>query len=287
MRDRQAAWLLYRRGELDVLWRVPPGVSASIEKDSALAGHRLYRHTPRAFFFLVWNNRRPGLESPEARAALGQLVDLPRLVQVAFEGHALPHSGPYLRGTASYDESILPWAYDPGAARAALSLLANPPRELRFLATAGAPAVEQLATLYEEDLRRAGIVLRIEKLDFARVLERLRTHDFDVAALQLTLALEQDNYGLFHSSAVDEQNWGGYADVETDRLLDRIRVTEDPELRHALDRQLHRRLHERGPMSFLLAPEVDTAVAPGVGGITPSADGLGLARAFLVARSAP
>jgi ABC-type transport system substrate-binding protein len=193
-------------------------------------------------------------------------------------------SGPYLLGTPSYDDSIGPLAYDPAAARAALAAASTPPRALRFLATAGAPAVEQLATLLEEDLRRVGITLTIEKVDFARLLERLHAHDFDVTALQLTLAPEQDNWDLFHSHAFAEQNWGGFADAEIDGLLDRIRATDDPEARHQLDRNLHRLLHERGPMSFLVAPEIDAAVAPGFGGLRPSYDSLELSHAFKVAR---
>ena len=260
--------------------RLPTGAVRAAETDPQLAGHRLLRHTPRAFFFLVWNTRRPALADPRARVALSKLVDLPRFVQVAFEGRARPHSGPFVATTSSYDARIQPWPYDPGAARAELAKLPDPPRKLTFLSTAGSPAVEQLATLFEEDLRKAGVELTIEKLDFARVLDRLRTHDFDVAALQLTLALEQDNWGLFHSRAENEQNWAGLKDAEVDALLDRIRATEDAGARHALDRELHALLHARGPMTFLLAPEVDTALAPGLGGVRPSADGLGLARAF-------
>ena len=118
---------------------------------------------------------------------------------------------------------------------------------------------------------------------FARVLDRLRTNDFDVTALQLTLALEQDNWGLFHSRATGEQNWAGYSDAAVDALLDRIRETDDASARHVLDRQLHATLHARGPMSFLVAPEVDTAIAPGIGGIQPSSDGYTFTRAFHIA----
>jgi len=282
VRDRQAAWLLYQRGELDLMTRLPAGAAAAAERDPRLAGHRLYRHTPRAFFFVLWNTRRPELAAPATRAALGHLVDLPRFIEVAFEGHARPQSGPFVAGTPAYDEGIAPLAYEPDAARAALALASPRPRALTFLATAGSASVEQLATLLEEDLRKAGVTLTIEKLDFSRVLDRLRKHDFDVTALQLTLALEQDNWGLFHSRAIGEQNWGGFADPEVDALLDRIRTTDDADARHALDRAVHRALHEHGPMSFLVAPEVDTALAAGFGGVTPSSDGLGLAHVFRV-----
>lgn len=273
VRDRRAAYLLYERGELDVLSRLP-------REHGPLPGHRIYRYTPRAFFFALWNTRRPELASPETRAQLGHLFDLPRFVTAAFDGHARLHSGPYLEGTPSYDLHVAPWPYEPSAARA----LAGKLHKLTFLSTVGSPAVEQLATLLEEDLRRVGIELVIERLDFARLLERLRRHDFDVTALQLTLAPEQDNFGLFHSSAGNEQNWAGYADADTDALLERIRTTDEPDARHALDRELHRLLHERGPMTFLVAPETETAVAPGFGGVRPSADGLDLTHAF---RTAP
>ena len=272
VRDRRAAYLLYERGQLDVLNRLP-------REHGPLPGHRIYRYTPRAFFFALWNTRRPVLSDAATRVQLGHLFDLPRFVASAFDGHARLHSGPYLEGTPSYDSSVSPWAYEPALGRA----LGARVRKLTFLSTVGSPAVDQLATLLEEDLRRIGIELVIERLDFARVLERLRHHDFDVTALQLTLSPEQDNFGLFHSSAVDEQNWGGYADADTDALLERIRVTEDPVTRHALDRELHRLLHERGPMTFLVAPELETAVAPGWGGVRPSAAGLDLTHAFRVA----
>ncbi len=283
VRDRQAAWLLYQRGELDVMWRLPPDVVAQAEHDPKLAGHHLYRQRLRSFFFVVWNTRRPSLQKPEVREALAGLVDWPRLIDIGFAGRARPHSGPYLAGTPSYDDAIAPWPYQPERARRALASLPDAPKKLRFLATAGSTTVDQLATLLEEDLRHAGIELVVEKLDFAQVLARLHAHDFDVTALQLSLAIDQDNYGLFHSHASDEQNWAGFADDEVDKLLEKIRTTEAPDERHRLERRLHALLHQRGPMSFLLCPEVESAVAPGWAGVVPSADGLALAHAHRVA----
>ena len=283
VRDRQAAWLLYQRGELDVMWRLPPDVVATAEHDPKLARHRLYRQRLRSFFFVVWNTRRPSLQNAEVREALAGLVDWPRLIEVGFAGRARSHSGPYLAGTPSYDPAIEPWPYQPDRARAALAALPDAPKKLRFLATAGSTSVDQLATLLEEDLRRAGIELVVEKLDFAQVLARLHAHDFDVSALQLSLAIDQDNYGLFHSRASDEQNWAGFADAEVDDVLEQIRATEAPDERHPLERRLHALLHRRGPMSFLLCPEVESAIAPGWAGVVPSADGLALTHAHRIA----
>ena len=283
VRDRQAAWLLYRRGELDVMWRLPSDVVATAEHDGQLSGHRLYRQRLRSFFFVLWNTRRPALRDPKVREGLAHLVDWPRLIELGFSGRAQAHSGPYIAGTPSYDDSVLPWSYDPQLAKHALENIADRPTKLTFLSTTGSASVDQLATLLEEDLRRIGIELVVEKLDFAQLLDRLHKHDFDVTAMQLTMVREQDNFGLFHSSAANEQNWAGLADPEIDRVLERIRATDDDAQRHTLDRELHRLLHERGPMSFLLVPEVETAVRAGWGGIRASADGLGLANAHRVA----
>lgn len=284
VRDRQAAWLLYQRGELDVMWRMPADAIVAAEKDPRLAGHRLLHQRMRSFFFVVWNSARPGLRSPAVRRALSSLIDWPRLVEIGFGGRAQPHSGPYLHGTPSYDASIEPWPYEPERARRDLRALPETPKKLTFLSTAGSTSVDQLATLMEEDLRRAGIELVVEKLDFAQLLARLHKHDFDVSALQLSLAREQDNFGLFHSSAVQEQNWAGFSDPDVDALLEKIRGTESVDERHALDRSLHALLHERGPLTFLLCPEVESALAPGIAGVRPSVDGLDLARAYRVSK---
>jgi peptide/nickel transport system substrate-binding protein len=242
----------------------------------------MLRWTPRAYFFIVWNAGRGPLANPLVRRALTELVDRPRFLQLAFAGRAQPVTGPYALGTPSYDASVQPWPYDPTAARALLDEAGVKRLKLSFLVTAGSRTVEQLATLMKEDFARAGVELEVEAVDFAVQLERLRRHAFDASSLQWTLSLEQDNYTMFHSSQAERgQNYGAYRSARADALLERIRATADDGARHALDRELHRLLHDEQPYTFLSSPEVQTLLAARAHGLSPSVDGFDFAAAWV------
>jgi peptide/nickel transport system substrate-binding protein len=284
VRDKQVAFTLYRRGEIDVLWRLAsPQQAEEARADAGLAGHRMLVWTPRAYFFIVWNTARGPLAEKRVRQALTRLVDRERFARIGFAGRARVTTGPYVPGSASYDATVAPFAFDPAAARQLLAEAKVEKLRLTFLQTAGSRTVEQLGTLLKEDLGRAGIEVSLETVDFATLLDRLRRHAFDASALQWTLALEQDNYNMFHSSqAAGGQNYGSFKSARVDALLDQIRATVDDEARHALDRELHRLLHEELPYTFLLSPEVHTLLGRRVRGLSPSTDGFDLARAWVV-----
>ena len=282
IRDREVAWELYRRGDLDLMWSVPPSHFDEAQHDARLAGHRLLVWTPRAYFFVVWNTERGRLADARVRRALSMLIDRTRFNQVAFGGHARPITGPYLPGTPSYDPTVPAVPFDPAAARRLLDQAGVKTMKLTFLTTAGSRTVEQLATLMKEDFARAGVTLDVASVDFAVQLDRFRHHAFDASALQLIIALEQDNYTLFHSSqAAGGQNYGSWKSPAADALVERIRGTADDEARHALDRQLHRLVHDEQPFSFISMREVETVMQPRVHALVPSQDGFDFARAWV------
>jgi ABC-type transport system substrate-binding protein len=87
---------------------------------------------------------------------------------------------------------------------------------------------------------------------------------------------------MFHSSQADgRQNYGSFHDPVADGLLERIRATADDAVRHGLDRQLHRRLHETQPYAFLGLPEAETLIAPRVHALAPSSEGFPFAAAWV------
>jgi peptide/nickel transport system substrate-binding protein len=284
VRDKQVAYELYKRGELDVMWRLPSGrTTDEARADAKLAGHRMRVWTPRAYFFIVWNTRK--FPDPRVRRALTQLVDRARFTQIAFAGHARPVTGPYPPGTPSYDASLPPLPYDPKAARALLDQAGVKALKLTFLSTAGSRTVEQLATLLKEDFARVGIELEVATVDWAVLLDRLRHHAFDASSLQWTMSLEQDNYSMFHSSQGEAgQNYGAWKSPAADALLEKIRATSDDNARHALDRQLHKLIHDEQPYTFLSSPEVATLEARRVHGLLPSTDGFTFASAWVEPR---
>jgi peptide/nickel transport system substrate-binding protein len=281
VRDKQVAYELYKRGEIDVMWRLAsPRVGDEARNELKLAGHTMFVWTPRAYFFIVWNTKK--FPDARVRRALTMLVDRERFREIAFAGHARPVTGPYPPGTPSYDAKLQPWPFDPKAARALLDSAGVKTLKLTFLLTAGSRTVEQLATLMKEDFAKAGVELEVATVDFAVLLDRLRRHAFDASSLQWTMSLEQDNYSMFHSSQAEAgQNYGAWKHPGADALLEKIRTTPNDDARHALDREFHGLVHTEQPYTFLSSPEVQTLVSRRIHGLLPSTDGFTFSTAWV------
>jgi peptide/nickel transport system substrate-binding protein len=246
---------------------------------------------------VVWNLRSPGLGDPRVRQALTMLVDRTRYLQVAFHGRATQVTGPYPLESPSYDRTVQPWPYDPARARALLDAAGirdsdgdgrrevdGKPLHIALLIAAGSKTLEPLATMMQEDFRRAGITLDVVPTEWAVMLDRLRKHAFDAGALQWAMQPVQENYDVFHSSqAAEGQNFGGLRDPEVDRLLDELRRTPPGPARIALDHQIHRRVHDLQPYTFLGCPEIDSLVAERVRGFAPSGGDLGFSSLWIAA----
>jgi peptide/nickel transport system substrate-binding protein len=241
------------------------------------------------YSFVVWNLRRPGLGDRRVRQALAMLTDRARYLQVAYRGRAQPVTGPYPLDSPSYDRTVAPWPYDPARARQLLDEAGavdsdgdglrevnGKPLRIAFLLAAGSKTLEPLATMMQEDFRKAGVALDLQPTEWATLLDRLRKHAFDAAALQWNMQAVQDNTHEFHSAeAAGGQNYGGFKSPEADRLLDALQRTPPGPARVALDHELHRLLHVEQPYVFLGCPEVDSLVSNRLHGFSPSQDGLG------------
>lgn len=294
VRDKDAALELMRRGQLDVVWRLAP---SQVDRPPPPGTHAVAWRLP-TYSFVMWNLRQPGLGDPRVRQALTMLTDRARYLQVAFHGRATLVTGPYPLTSPSYDRSIAPWPFDPPRARKLLDEAGlrdsdgdgvrevdGKPFRIALLYPAESRSVEPLATMMQEDFKRAGVLLDVVPTEWATMLDRkLRKHAFDAASFQWNMQAVQENYDVFHSSQAESgQNFGGLRDPEIDRLLDELKHTPLGPARVALDHRLHRRIHDLQPYTFLGCPEIDSLVADRVHGYAPTVNDLGFAKLWIAA----
>jgi peptide/nickel transport system substrate-binding protein len=152
-----------------------------------------------------------------------------------------------------------------------------------FLAAAQSSKMAKVLPLYLDALAKAGIGARIETVDASAYLARVRAHDFDAIALSWsTPDVEQDVWQNLHSSQAEAgSNYVGFADAEVDALLERIRVEFDPAARHALEREVHRRVHEAQAYLFMGRRPALDAIKRRVQGLSPSLSGYDFATAWV------
>jgi ABC-type transport system substrate-binding protein len=138
-----------------------------------------------------------------------------------------------------------------------------------MLLQTGNPVGQQFGLRYQENLARAGIRLSMMELEWAALLERRLDRQFDAIALAWVPPLETDPgqvWSSSHESKRESSNFVGYVDDVTDKLIERVQKELDPDVRAALQRQIHARIYELQPYLFAYNPPRKFAMSKAIRG---------------------
>jgi peptide/nickel transport system substrate-binding protein len=272
--DNTLAMTKLSAGELDVVSAVPPSDAENTAKDPKLHVDWF----PSPYYRAVrWNCARPGLADARVRKALTESLDRASIIRETFHGHAQAASGPWAPDDPAYDRGIDPWPFDPAGARSELTAAGVADRlAVKLLVPPGTS--EAIAAIWQADAKKAGIDLTVQ-VD-GQALERARRGDFDGVLFGWQIDREQDQFDQFDSRG--DANYGHCSDAEVDRLIEAARATPDAAARAALEHQLHARLHEL-ELTTIISVDQRSVVSRGVSGLVPSAWGVPIRNASMVA----
>ena len=291
VKDETAAAQLWEKGEFDVMTRVPPAVWRSIEKPDpsnawAIRGYHRVRFVENNYGWVGWNEARAFFADARVRRALAHLYPAEKVARNIDLDLETPTTCPYFAESPSCDPQVKPIPYDPKRAAALLDEAGwkdtnedgvrdknGVAFQFTFVANAYSVKLGKLMPLLQEELRRAGIAMDIEKVEAAGYLKRLRDGDFDACSLTWSNSdPAQDTYPIFHSTQAGKNgsNFVGYSNPQVDRLLEQIREEFDTQKRLELERQLHRTLYEDQVYLWLTNRPMLDAVRVGVMGMKPS-----------------
>lgn len=269
--DNPTALQAIRAGEIDFFYRVTAEqffeelepIPAWLKKDYVKATW----YSPN-YSYVGWNLRKPFFADQRVRLALAMLFDKSDFFEKKMHGDGVLVSGSQYYFGPGYDRSVGSVGYDPSAARDLLAdagwidtngdgVLDKSGQEFRFTALfpPGNPTVDNMMAIMQQEYRSVGIIMEIERMEWAAFVERLQSRNFDMVSLGWASDLESDPYQLWHSSGAVEGNRGsnhvGFANEEADALIEQVRVTLDPEARKRLFFDFHRILDREQPYMFL------------------------------------
>jgi peptide/nickel transport system substrate-binding protein len=224
--------------------------------------------------YIGWNSANPLFADKMVRRALTQLLDRETIRQTVFEGLAQTVTGGFLPGTAACNPNIQPWPFDPAAAVALLDAAGwvdsdgdglrdkgGVPFRFELMTVNSSTEAEQTATVFKEELQRAGIELNIRQLEWAVMIERVQKRGMDAFMLGWSMPPFPDEYQLWHSSQIAEgSNYVGFSNAEADELITKARETFDTEARNKMFHRFHEILHEEQPYTFMFSPSALLAV---------------------------
>ena len=124
--------------------------------------------------------------------------------------------------------------------------------------------------MIQQQLRQVGVDVRPAFRDPGAQAALLAAGDFDAALAAWGIDTGLDLRHAFHSGPAGEDNWGGYASPQVDRLLDAIAAVPERGEALPLYHDLQRRLHEDQPYTFLWEPQWLVGIAERVRGATPN-----------------
>ncbi len=263
---------LLKKGEIDVFDRVTP-----IQWEHELKNSRSMEHLHEivypfpSYSYVGFNLRLPMFSDIRVRHAIDLLMPRDEIIaQVYLNQYAGKTSGYDPPSLPSYNHDVAPTPYDPALALQLLNeagwkndhgdgLLYKDGRPLSFTLVypVGDPNRGKMAELMQESLRRAGIDLKLERLQFAQLIARLDDWKFEVSLLAWALDINGDPSQLWESSQADikkSSNYIGYKNPQADKLMAAGKLEYDDAKRAAIYRQLHQVIHDDYPVCFLVNP---------------------------------
>ncbi len=282
--DEEALLAGLKAGQLDVI-PLPLEELDSVET----AGHfQIHRYPANEYYFIGYNTDHPILGDFRVRRALSQAVDRQRLVDRILGGQGQLLDTGLLPTHWAYSQELTGYPFDP--ARAA-QLLAEAgwvdddgdgirdrdgePLRLRLTTNGGNAVREAIAILAQQYYLAIGVAAEVELMRWGDFLKDTFTHDFDIVVFSWPLALDPDEWELWHSSesVLDSGfNFISYHNPRVDELLlQGLRVPRCEEARRAaIYSEIATILAKDQPYAFLFAPYNLIAVNERVGGVAPS-----------------
>ena len=264
---------LLKKGEIDVFDNVSPVIwKFELSHSSILQRDRKLVYPYPAYNYLAFNLRNPLFADIRVRHAVDLLI--PRdaiLSQIYLNEYAVLTSGFDPIGSRNYNHKVPPTPFDPAQAQQLLTdagwkndhgdgiLYKNgQPLTFTLLYRAGNPNEQKIVELIQESLTKAGVDLKLERLEFAQWIERVDDWKFEATIGGWALDINGDPSQIWSSDQADlkkSSNFIGYKSAAADKLIAAGKLEYDDEKRALIYQQLHQLIHDDYPCCFLVDPK--------------------------------
>ncbi|MBI4169182.1 MAG: hypothetical protein HY510_04515 [Acidobacteria bacterium] len=252
---------------------------------------RALRYLPLFYYYIAWrcDGSNPFFAEPAVRRAMSLALDREGYVSRVLRGNGRIASSLFHPAAGGADPDAPDLPYDPEAAAALLDEAGwraraesglrergGVPFRFTLLIFSGGEDHLMFAQVAQESLRRIGVEVAIERLDWPTLSQRLRKGDFQAALSGAVPGVDPDGvFAMVHSSQIrGGRNYAGLHDAFVDAWLEEGRRTVDPGARADLYIKIDRRLRELQPYAPLFFPVVQAAFSRRFRAVEPSPRGI-------------
>jgi peptide/nickel transport system substrate-binding protein len=235
----------------DVNWD-PEITGAAIDTVKAATGVQSYEYPDLAYYDVRFNDRAKWVNGSKAtlfgdvnvRRAFAYALDKNSIVKAATSGHGTPLWGDIVPASAYYDDSaVVKYAQDIAKAKSLMDAagwtvgsdgirVKNGQKfSGKFFVRADKPQRVKAVQIMSEQLRTTlGMDLQVTPTDFKIFYAPIQAGNFDLAFAGFGLALDPDDYTIYHSSQIKPENsssgsnWTGFVNSDLDAAINAERT---------------------------------------------------------------
>ncbi|MFZ5374895.1 MAG: peptide-binding protein [Campylobacterota bacterium] len=233
-----------------------------------------------SYTYLGFNLRLKKFQDPRVREALSLAIDRKALIDLLFLGHGKICTGPFLPGSRGYNPDVKSPKRDLNRAKALLKAAGYDEKNpLTFeIATSNSNMIRPYAAeIMQRQLAEVGVRVSLRVMEWQAFLNTVvAPRKFDTVLLGWALSLTPDPYALWHSDGdvPGGFNLVGYRSAQTDRLIEEMEGSVDPEKIAALQRRIYARIAHDNPYLFLVVPNDINVYSRSIRGIKPTINGI-------------
>ncbi len=264
--DRTVAAQVMERGDADLYTFYTPDRWIKLDADLRFTkDYWPFKFFTANYVWIGWNEKRPFFADARVRTAMTLLSNRPYFQDRIFKHLYVDHTCHFYWKSKDCDPTLAPLPYDVARAQKLLAQAGwadhdgdgvldkdGVPFRFTFLFGNGSVLGEQIGTVLRDSLRKVGIVMDLQKLEWSTFTNRLRNHAFDASTLVWSGAARGDPYQVWHSSqAADGSNYISFNNKIADQLIEQGRAEFDAEKRHGIYRAFGKVLYDEQPYTWL------------------------------------
>lgn len=220
---------------------------------------------PKGYRYVGWNLTKDLFSDVKTRRALAMLLNREEMNKKFSFGMSLLASGPWYQQSEYANPLVKPVMFEPKKAVSLLKeagwldsnrdgVLERNGKAFEFSLFYANKDMQKYWVFYQEDLKKVGIKMNLQLLDWNALLKSLDERKFDAVALGWGGgAVHVDPKGIWHSDSriPGGNNRIGYSNPEVDRLIDLGRAELDEKKRIKIFREVYSKIAADYPVAFL------------------------------------
>jgi peptide/nickel transport system substrate-binding protein len=246
--DSSVRFTAMRTGQIDFMHQIHPKDIAAARTERSLQVSEI----PSLWWQAIHLNTQVAPFNVKAlRQAIWYAVDRSIIQRVVYQGTGAPAWGPFPPSMWAQDRDFSDWKRDPGKVKAKLAEGGMPNGMSFTLKSWTNPTFIQEMQVVQAQLKDVGIDMKIEQLEFGKLLQDLTSHAFVALRIGWSGRPDPDQNVYNQVRTNGSGNYVRYSNPKVDELLDAARAEASQDRRKTLYAQVTRLLAEDAPYIWL------------------------------------